>query len=138
MAPADPRDGLIFCEHWRCRLSTRACAARHRNAKRGPARYGHRSIEPPGCYDTHCRDCPIGAKNARKERDMRRKQTPPVAYHGTPVENIAALQADHLSLLLGDELASAVIRRAQSAKSDVSDHLRQIVAEYLYLESIGA
>lgn len=69
---------------------------------------------------------------------MRRKQTPPFAYHGTPVENIAALQADHLSLLLGDELASAVIRRAQSAKSDVSDHLRQIVAEYLYLESIGA
>ena len=138
MVRTDPRAGLFFCEHWQCRLSTRACAARHRNAKRGPARYGHRSIEPPGCYDTYCRDCPIGAENARKERDMRRKQATPVAYHGTPVADIAALKADHMRLLLGEELAGAVTRRAASAKITPADHLRKIVAEYFYLERLGA
>ena len=136
MAPADPHPGLVYCEHWRCWLLPRACAARHRNAKRGPIRYGHQTIEPPGCYDTYCRDCPIGAENARKERTVRPQ--PIVTYHGQPVEDIAALKTDHLCLLLGEELASHVARRAADQKMDAADHLREIVAEYFYLESIGA
>jgi hypothetical protein len=134
----DPGGDLFYCEHWRCRLTPRACAARHRNARRGAVTYGVLSAEPPGCHDTYCRDCEIGAENARKEPDMRPKKTPPVSYHNDPVENMRVPKDHHLRLLLGEKLAGNVMRRAAAQKMDAAEHLRQIVAEYMYLESLGA
>jgi len=72
----DPRAGLFLCEHWRCWLSPRACAARHRAANRKP-RWGPSPMSgdyTPSLCGTRCRDCEIGREHARREDEMAKKQ----------------------------------------------------------------
>jgi hypothetical protein len=88
----------------------------------------------PASYDTRCRDCAAGRERAREEEIVRKKkqETAGGARHlpGLVWEDPATWR-----ILLGPRLADEFF---EAAGRDPVAHLRNIVAEYYYLESIGA
>ena len=126
-----PHPGLVYCEAYRCWLSPRACAARHRLASR-PRRAWWSSpmegVSHPATHATRCRNCAAGRERAREEEEMAKR------------ERVRATDRSlqRWSELIGDHLAEKFLADARAAGRDPVSHLRHVVAEYYYLEQMGA
>jgi len=149
----DPRADLFLCEHWSCWLLPRACAARYRSANR-KRRWGPSPMEgtySPAAMDTYCRDCEIGREHARREDEMAKAKTKKAGAvavqaeadpHGADAVAVRQSAGPGLRFswldLIGEPLVEHFLRDAEESGRRPAEHLRHVVAEYYYLESLGA
>jgi hypothetical protein len=90
--------------------------------------------------DTYCRDCEIGREHARREVEMKKKKNqppPPVASKPPPPPPPPAAIPFSWSDLLGETLVEDFLQAAKDNGRSPGEHLRHVVGEYLYLESLG-
>ena len=130
----DPRAGLFFCDHWRCWMSPRACAVRHRAANRKP-RWGPSPMNgdyTPALGGNYCGRCEIGRENARREDEMAKGKTK------TDGGASPGLRLAWLEVVIGEPLVEEFLRDAEESGRLPTDHLRHVVAEYYYLRELGA
>lgn len=92
----------------------------------------------PSLCGSYCRDCETGRENAQREDEMKTTKNKPAGAADTTVKQQGIFWGDPAIWreMLGKPLADKFFASAGDVQP--LDHIRHIVGEYLYLESMGA